>query len=193
MILIKTTGFLLFLAIALNACQPVMFFLYGIKKPRPVPDSKIINKALDLGIDTAQLYTLQKEQYYPVLKAISSLPNIRIYDAGGLHYKYWESPDECKAGAAEFIKNLRRDADNQPLNDSAFYRLPLELETLHGSAFAERKLPRDADFYVIVYWGTFLGKLNRDYIESWIKEARENRQVNIHLIYVSCDMRKAWD
>ncbi len=188
----KTYSFFLLLVLAWSACQPVMFFLYGIKKPRPVPDSKIIKKALDIGIDTAQLYTIKKDQYYSVLQAIGTLPNIRIYDANGLHYKYWESPDECKAGAAEFLKNLRRDADSKALNDSAFYRLPLELETLHGKAFAQSTLSQDAEFYVIVYWGTFLGKLNREYLESWMKESRENRNVNIHLIYVSCDMRKAW-
>lgn len=192
MTLLKTTGFLLFLAILLNACQPVMFFLYGIKKPRPVADSKILKKALDLGIDTTQLYTIKKEQYPSVMNGLSTLPNIRVFDANGLHYKYWESPDECKAGAAEFIKNLRRGTHNQPLNDSAFYRLPLELETLHGSAFAQHNLPRDADFYVIVYWGTFLGKLNHEYIESWIKESGENHLANLQLLFVSCDMRKDW-
>lgn len=175
----------------LSACQPIAFALYGIKKPRPVPAQQIRHKALDLGLDTSRLFVIRQEHYPTVMNAVSTFPNLFIFDKAGNRYNYRGNPDECKASAADFIRNLRQGAAYDHPADSAFLRLPQQIETLQGMPFALENLP-EADFYLFAYWGTFLGKLNRNYVAEWNRLVQQNRQARLALFFISCDLRVEW-
>lgn len=173
------------------SCQSVLFLLYGIKKPRPVSGREIVRKALELGIDTNYLLCIRPEYYPVVINDIGSFPNARIYDMAGNRYNYRNTPDECKSSAAGFIRDLRPGSTYPVQPDSSFFRLPVQLEGLCGGEFKPEALS-DTDFHLFLYWGTFLGKLNREYVLKWMELARENRNARIHLWFVSCDIRTEW-
>jgi len=177
--------------ISLCACQSVVFLFYGVRKPHPVSSKKIDQKAIRLGIDTNRLYSIRPKYYPKLLHEIGTFPNIRTYDSNGLLYNYWESPDECKSGAASFIETMNPDSVYRTLNDSSFFRLQEQIERLHGGDFDLEQLP-DADYYAVIFWGTMLGKVNNQYVEPWIQKSKQNPNARIHLIFVSCDIRREW-
>lgn len=175
----------------LFGCQSMVFLFYGIKKPKPVSSNTIIQNAKKYGIDTSRLYTIRSEYYPEVVKQVGTFPNIHIYDREGKLYQYWNTPDDCKANAASFLIDLGSNSNYKFLADSSFFRFQVQLENLSHLPFSLNHLP-DADFYGVVFWGTFLGRLNREYVEHWIQVSEENKKADIHLIFVSCDMRKDW-
>ncbi len=173
----------------LFSCQPVAMLIYGIKKPSRVSIMKIEQKAASLGLDTSMMYCIKPEIYPKFLNELKSLPNIRIYDKAGNLHNYRENPEECKSTAEYFIRNLRRDAPFTYNRDSSFYLLPQQLEGLQKQPFFIETLPA-ADYYIVVFWATFLGKLNKDYVVPWVSQAKNNYDTKIQLINVNCDLRK---
>lgn len=172
------------------ACQPAAFLLYGIKKPRQVSTEKIEKKAKKLGLDTFGLYSVRVQHYPNLLNEVKSLPNIRIYDKAGNLYNYRQNPKGCN-WAFNFIKNLGSDSTYACINDSSFYKLPFQLEGLHGQPFDTKALP-DADYYVFIFWGTFLGKLNQRDVIPCVEQAKNNSHAKIQIIPVSIDLRRHW-
>ncbi|GAB4490445.1 MAG: hypothetical protein OHK0019_09340 [Saprospiraceae bacterium] len=182
---------ILLLCLLFCACQPIARLIYGVKKPREVSTQKIEKKAVELDIDTSALFAIRSEYYPKVINEVKSFPNIRIYDKAGNMYNYRENPEECKSTADDFIQNLRLDSAYNYVNDSSFFRLPLQLEGLRGEQFNIEAL-READFYAFIFWATFLGKMNKDNVIPRTRLAKENRRAKIHLIYISCDLRDEW-
>jgi len=50
-----------------------------------------------------------------------------------------------------------------------------------------------ADFYVLIYWTTWTGRLNKDHVKIWEDSAYAKKQANIKVIKVNMDFQKNWD
>ena len=57
------------------------------------------------------------------------------------------------------------------------------------------KLPpqEGADFYVLIYWTVWTGKLNKEKVKVWEDLARENKSSKIKVIKVNMDMQEYWE
>ena len=180
------------LLFALSSCQTILLMAYGVKKPRPISDDKISARALQYEMDTTHLYTIMPSKYVAVINEVASGPNVFIYDRAGNRYNYQsDSVETCKGRVEGFIEDLNTNVKYDLANDSSFFRFQHAMEKADGQAFANQVLP-EADCYLLVFWATWLGRLNKQYIPDWKAAAQNNPNVKMHILYVSCDMRKAW-
>lgn len=175
-----------------SSCKPVLYTVYGIKKPDPVSTAYIVKKANRLNLETYTLYGIRPEKYPLVINRISTLPNVVIYDKHHRALNWKKTEDACKAGVADFIAQLNGDSNANFTSDTTFREAEKELVELHtGTPLALQELP-EADYYVFVYWATFLGRLNREYLTDWLAATRQNSQASFHFVFVTGDLRKEW-
>ncbi len=166
-----------------------MMKLYGIKDPDIENEKTITKKALDCRLDTSNIVTVNSKDFRRVLKA-QGIPNGAIYDRSGKYIEYRQADTSCNAGLFQFIAKLNlTDMYNQP--DSAGLKTELgKLRDLKGN---QLKQPDPADFYLLIYWAVWAGKLNKDHVKIWEDLARENKNCKIKVIKVNLDLQQYWD
>ena len=90
----------------------------------------------------------------------------------------------------QFIPSLNiHDQYNQP--DSA--NLKTELKKYRDLKGNELKSIESADFFVIIYWTVWTGKLNKDHVKIWEDLAKENKNAKIKVFKVNLDLQTLWD
>jgi hypothetical protein len=65
-----------------------------------------------------------------------------------------------------------------------------KLRDVRGNAY--KPLP-PADFYILINWTVWTGKLNKDHVKVWEELARKNAAARIHVVKVNLDMQEYWD
>jgi hypothetical protein len=181
---------LVFAAIlVLASCQPIMKAIYGIKKPDIENQESITKKALKFGLDTTNIVSVTSKDFPYVLKS-TSIPNAAIYDSNGKYIEYRQTDTSCNAGLFDFIPKLSLSGIyNKPDSSS----LAVEWTKFRDLKGKEMTLPNNADFYLLIYWNVWTGKLNKDHVNIWEDLARENKNCKIKVIKVNLDIQEYWE
>lgn len=163
--------------------------MYGVKDPELENESSIKKIALKYQLDTTNIVSVKSEYFLGELYG-SSLPDAAIYDKKGNYIEYRAADTSCNAGLFDFIPNLSIGSNyNKP--DSA--KLDAELQkflALNGNSL---KSPEAADFYVLIYWAVWTGKLNKDHVKIWEDAAKNNKNAKVKVIKVNMDFQEHWD
>lgn len=184
---IKISSILLLLIFV--SCQPIMMKLYGIKEPDIENEKTITKKALKYRLDVTNIVTVNSKDFLKVLRK-QSIPDGAIYDKNGKYIEYRQTDTSCNAGLFEFIPSLNlTEKYNQP--DSA--DLKTELTKFRDLKGAVIKQPEPADFYLLIYWTVWAGKLNKDHVKIWEDLARDNKNCKINVIKVNLDIQEYWE
>jgi hypothetical protein len=185
----KTSLLLISLGLILVGCQPIMMKMYGIKDPEVENEKTIIKKALKYELDTENIVTVNSKNFLSVLTK-EGIPDGEIYDKSGKYIEYRQSDTSCNAGLFEFIPALNlSDKYNQP--DSS--NLETELKKYRDLKGNTLKSIEPADFYLLIYWTVWTGKLNKDHVKMWEDLAQDNKNCNIKVIKVNLDMQEYWE
>ena len=181
--------FLILSILTLASCQPIMKAIYGIKKPDIENQESITKKALKFGLDTTNIVSVTSKDFPFVLKS-TSIPNAAIYDSEGKYIEYRQSDTSCNAGLFDFIPKLSLSGNyNKP--DSASLSVEwTKFRDLKGNTMS---LPKNTDFYLLIYWNVWTGKLNNDHVKIWEDLARENKNCKIKVIKVNLDIQEYWE
>jgi len=181
--------FLILSILTLASCQPIMKAIYGIKKPDIENQESITKKALKFGLDTTNIVSVTSKDFPFVLKS-TSIPNAAIYDSEGKYIEYRQSDTSCNAGLFDFIPKLSLSGNyNKP--DSASLSVEwTKFRDLKGNTMS---LPKNTDFYLLIYWNVWTGKLNKDHVKIWEDLARENKNCKIKVIKVNLDIQEYWE
>jgi len=176
-------------AIFLLSCNTVLKTIYGIKKPDIENKTTIHKKAHKLGLDTSNIVTVNGKDFLYVLQE-KGIPDADIFDKNGRYIEYRLNDSSCNAGLFDFIPSLNlTQSYHQP--DSA--DLPTQLKKfrdIYGNALP----PIDqADFYVLIYWTAWSGRLNKDHVKIWEKQANDNKNCKIKVLKVNLDFQEYWD
>jgi hypothetical protein len=167
----------------------IMKKMYGIKDPDIENEKSIKKKVLKFKLDTSNIVTVNSRDFPKVLGA-QGIPDCSIYDKNGKYIEYRRTDTSCNAGLFEFIPNLN------PINS---YRQPDSLSLdkqyskyrdLKGNTLTEIAA---ADFYVLIYWTVWTGKLNSDHVKPWEDLAKANKNCNVKVIKVNLDLQEWWD
>lgn len=171
------------------SCRPILMKVYGIKDPDIENEKTIIKKALKFKLDTFNIVTVNSKDFLRTLKG-KGIPDAAIYDKDGKYIEYRQTDTSCNAGLFQFIPDLKLDkVYNKP--DSLPLKVELEkCRDLKGNAI---KPIEPADFYVLIYWTVWTGKLNKDHVKIWEDEAKKNKNCKIKVIKVNLDMQKHWE
>ena len=181
---------LVFAAIlVLASCQPIMKAIYGIKKPDIENRESITKKALKFGLDTTNIVSVTSKDFPYVLKS-TSIPNAAIYDSKGKYIEYRQTDTSCNAGLFDFIPKLNVSGTYNKPDSSSLAEEWTKFRDLKGN---EMNLPNNADFYLLIYWNVWTGKLNKDHVKIWEDLARENKNSKIKVIKVNLDIQEYWE
>jgi hypothetical protein len=181
---------LVFAAIlVLASCQPIMKAIYGIKKPDIENQESITKKALKFGLDTTNIVSVTSKDFPYVLKS-TSIPNAAIYDSNGKYIEYRQTDTSCNAGLFDFIPKLNLSGTYNKPDSSSLVEEWTKFRDLKGNAM---NLPNNADFYLLIYWNVWTGKLNKDHVKIWEDLARENKNCKIKVIKINLDIQEYWE
>jgi len=180
---------LLFSLLLLASCQPIMKAIYGIKKPDIENQESITKKALKFGLDTTNIVSVTSKDFPYVLKS-TSIPNAAIYDSNGKYIEYRQTDTSCNAGLFDFIPKLSLSGIYNKPDSSSLAEEWTKFRDLKGK---EMTLPNNADFYLLIYWNVWTGKLNKDHVKIWGDLARENKNCKIKVIKVNLDIQEYWE
>lgn len=185
----KTNILLILSAIMLSGCNMVIKTMYGIKKPRIENKTSILKKADKLGLDTSNIVSVNGKDFLYVLKG-KGIPDADIFDKNGRYIEYRLNDSSCNAGLFNFIPSLNV---NTPYHQTDSNDLNTQLNKcrdLYGN-----HLPpiEQADFYVLIYWTTWTGRLNKDHVKVWEEQANNNKQCRIKVIKVNLDFQEYWE
>ena len=166
-----------------------MMKMYGIKDPEVENQKTITKRALKYDLDTSNIVTVNGQDFLYVLNG-QSIPDGAIYDRNGKYVEYRQTDTSCNAGLLEFIPPLNKnDKYNQP--DSADLQTELnKFRDLKGGKLSETE---QADFYLLIYWTVWTGKLNKDHVKIWEDLAKNNKNCKIKVIKVNLDLQEYWD
>lgn len=175
--------------ISLAGCRPLIMKAYGIKKPKVENEKTLVRKTLRLGLDTSNIVTVNGRDFLYVLKG-RRIPDGAIYNAKGRYIEYRKNDSACNAGLFDFIPALN-------LNDSFHCPDSADLDTelnkfrdIKGNTLSKRE---ESDFYILIYYTVWTGRLNKDHVRIWEQLAAENRQCRIKVIKVNLDLQTHWE
>lgn len=187
----KTKLILLGFSISLlfTGCKPIMYTIYGIKKPAVESEKSIKDKAIKFSLDTSNIVTVSPDEFLYVIQG-QGIPDGEIFDSNGHFINYRQTNTECNAGLFDFIPNLKTDT-TYITNDSILLVEKIKkFRDFNGNMLEQIE---SADFYLLIYWTVWTGKLNKDHVKIWEDLANNNQNCDIRIIKVNLDMQDYWD
>lgn len=181
----------LFALLLLSSCRFVMMKMYGIKNPGVENEKSIRKTALKYGLDTAALVTINAADFGPTIKQISGIPDAALFDSAGRYIEYRQSDTACNAGLFGFIPGLSPKGNYNYTDKTTLSTELKTLRTLKGQPLAEG-IEGKADFYLLIYWTAYAGRLNKDHVKVWQDLAAQNKQAKIKVIEVNLDFQEHW-
>lgn len=186
----KTVLPFLVLLLAFSGCQILARAIYGIKKPKVENAASIRKKANGFGLDTTNILSVNSADFLNTM-AGASIPDAAIFDASGRYIEYRETDTSCNAGLFGFIPELSL---TKSYNLTGKTTLGAELgkcRSIDGHPLAV--MDANADFYVLIYWATWTGKLNEDHVKVWEDLAAANKNCRVRVLKVNLDMQEYWE
>lgn len=186
---LTTSLFVMVSFVLLQSCGAIMKKMYGIKNPEIENEQTIKKRALKYDLDTSNIVTVYNQSTAYDISA-HGIPNAAIYDGNGKYIEYRQSDTSCNAGLFQFIPDLKLITSyNKP--DSLNLKSELaKYRDLKGNSLNEL---RKADFYVVIYWAVWTGKLNKDHVKIWEDLAKNNQNCKVEVIKVNLDLQEYWN
>jgi len=190
----KKLSILSFLALVtmVFSCTPVLKIIYGMHNPKP-ETKKNLNKYIEkqgISVETVYYFT-DSNSFYNYYNQKWQIPKISIYNHNHLFLRIIEK-DTCVNQRYEMAENLS--IHNNYQVDSSEHLLDIlnQFETKDG-----KKIDIDnglkTDFYIVIHWAKFTGKLNKRDVKSWNKTFNNKKnKMNIEIFYLCCDPLKSW-
>ncbi len=179
----------IFSLLILVSCQPIMMKIYGIKDPDIENEKTITIKALKYDLDTSNIVTVNSKDFLYVLNC-QSIPEGAIYDRNGKYIEYRQTDTSCNAGLVQFIPSLNLNDKYNELDSSDLKTELNKFRDLNGNLLKQHE---PADFYLLIYWTVWTGKLNKDHVKIWEDLACDNKNCKIKVIKVNLDIQEYWE
>lgn len=184
----KNKLLLIFLPFLFVSCQPIMMKIYGIKKPDIENKKTILKKAEKYGLESSNIVTVNENNFLRTLSG-QSIPDGAIYNKDGKYIEYRQSDTSCNAGLFQFIPELSLQNKYNVIDSLVLDNELIKYRDLEGNKIAKIE---PADFYILIYWTVWTGKLNKDHVKVWEDLANENKNCNIKVIKVNLDIQEYW-
>ena len=166
-----------------------MLKLYGFKSLEIENEETIKEKAAKFKLDTTNIVVVSSLNFPRVFSSIG-IPDGAIYDSNGNYIEYRENKESCNADLFQFITELNL---KTKYNYSQKPNLNQELSkfrNLNGNPLNEVE---PADYYVLLYWTVWTGRLNKDHVKVWEDLAKQNTNCKIKVIKVNLDLQEFWE
>ena len=187
--------YLLFiLIIFFTSCKRILLIAEGIKQPKLENQKSLSNFLLKKEIDTLELLCFKDTTALNTLyRKKIVLPDSRFFNNKRELVPYKSSPEDCNGKVAVFLEQAESINKSPSVPDE-------RLETFLQDVVYENDLrpfsmePDNYDFYLVIYWAKYLGKVNKHKVFDWlnlVEEARK-RGMKIRVIKVNADYQGLW-
>ena len=191
--IIKTVNVIIVIVVfsVFTSCNFIITKWYGIKNPSIENEKHILKYCIKKGLDTSSIYSVNSADYINVLKN-GGIPDIAIFDKHGQYIEYRQTDSSCNAGLFSFIPKLKSDSIYNKTGKTELKTELKKLRTLKGGKIPEFEL-ESYDFYLLVYWNIWTGRLNKNHVKIWEQLANANKNAKIKVIKVNLDFQEYWD
>ncbi len=181
---------LLFLVpLLLSGCTFLIYKAYGIKNPG-IENEKTLTKFLrKKHLRTDNFVTIKSEHFLRTLKG-KGIPDADFFDANGEYLEYRSTDSSCNAGVFGFIPKLGNETDYKRTGIKSLQKEWDKFLSPTGTPLPP--LPK-ADYYMLIYWTAWSGRLNKDHVKVWEDSAMASTKAKIHVVKVNMDLQQYWD
>ncbi len=114
----------------------------------------------------------------------------KIYDKFGNYIEFKSNDSTCNTELSEFIQNLHKDTIYKTSEYPNFFEEYSKYRDLKGN---ELPKPNSADFYIVIFWTAWTGRLNKTHVKIWEELAKENKNCEIEVLKLNLDIQNHWN
>lgn len=179
--------------IACTSCSRLWLFFTGGHLPQKEDQSSITDYAIRTGMRVDNIYVFidsaALNDYY---RTMDKLPDIGFYHRNTFLMNV-KTKEDCHKTIEMIIDSLNKETD-YPLDTlHRFTDLVSAICHPDGSPVHPEDTVR-ADFNVVLYWATYLGKINKRNTLVWEEKLYEKgKELGINVFKVNCDYQEAWE
>lgn len=178
------------LIIFASSCTSVIKIIYGIKDPKPENENSITEYIVKNNLNPDNVFVLDEKSHRKFSQNIG-LPDFYVFNSEGISVII-ESDKNCPAIAPEIIKMLNPNDNYNLDSDLNLKDIIINLRYLNGET-AELSVTENYDFYIVIYWAKFIGKLNKKNVAVWENAAKNNNKAQIKTLKINMDIQEFWD
>jgi hypothetical protein len=180
---------ILLVVLLFSSCTKLIFVLYGVKNPAIESEKSIRKSARKHQLDTADIITVRCAHYLREVKG-KGIPNASVFDAQGNYIEYRSNDTACNAGLFDFIPKLSVQNTYNKTGETTLQKELAKYTRLNGDSVY---MPQTADFYVLIYWTVWSGRLNKDHVKIWEDLAKQNKTARVKVIKANLDLQANWN
>lgn len=183
---------LVVLILASYGCNKVLMYGYGIRNPKVENKKSLLEYLRSNHLDTSNNYALKDTAaLMEYLRSGIGAPEILFYDRNGFLMKYRDDK-KCNGqndSLISFLDPKHVIGVDSTRNIHAYLN---QLRTLDGDV-VELSEFNNMDYYLIIYWAKWLGKMNENKITEWEKSIAYKNNLKIKAIKLSTDYMNFWE
>lgn len=159
------------------------------EKPRIENEQSLIRKAKRFGFGTNNIVSSNSDNFLHILNG-QWIPDAKIYDKFGNYIEFKSNDSACNAELSEFIQNLHKDTIYKTSEYPNFFEEYSKYRDLKGNDLPK---PNSADFYIVIFWTAWTGRLNKTHVKIWEELAKENKNCEIEVLKLNLDIQNHWN
>ncbi len=143
--------------------------------------------------DSNNYIICDSSSYFKILKEITSLPEIMFFNDLGEKMEI-RKQGTCTAGVGVLIDSIQDYTVPDTSIHSPFHQIDsllYHLRTLEGEVINKSTI-KEADYFVVIFWAKFIGKLNRTKVKQWELALQAKKNLKIEVLKVNCDVQEMW-
>jgi len=176
-----------------NVYEMHLMKVYEIRDPRVENEQSLLMTAEKYNLNKVALVTVVPSAYRELSKDFDrSIPEGLIFDNHGNYIEYKVTDKSCNAGLFGFIPALAKNGNYKMTAKTTLNTEMGRLRDLSGGQLPGTYLNPDADYYILISWAAFTGRLNKDHVKAWENLARDNTKAKIQIIEVNMDAQDWW-
>lgn len=190
----KNAKLLLFLILVTlgTSCSKIMMVFYGAHQPRIETPESIYKYLEKKSIKTNNVYFLKDSTaFYEYFDAFGKLPRVYIYNNNKYLLDIIEK-DTCSGQTDDMIYHLSTNKI-YPIDSSRILeQVMANILTSNGYKISTDTI-NSSDFYVMMYFAKFTGKLNKQNISYWEQQLiMKEDSLNLTIYKICCDPLESW-
>lgn len=191
----KTTKhflFIIILAILYSSCTKIILYSYGVRNPKIENKESITSYLISQQLSPEDCYSLKDTAALSnFIRSGVGSPEIRFYDKYGYLMQYRDDK-KCNGQNDSLISFLNPKNIIKIDSSNTIQEYLLQLKTTDGKEI-NREDFENYDFYLIMYWAKWAGKVNKTKMSDWENSIKKKNDLKIKTIKVTTDYMDFWE
>ena len=173
-----------------SSCKPVIYLVYGVKKPKPQEEKSISKVLQSVHIGRYPLVVSTYDGFFSNFTFGSS--DINVFDKEGRLIIMPETKTACSYNRVTFLKNLNKHEKFKRYDSVMIDSVSKTWLLPDGEPYVYRRSDT-ADYTVVIKWCRWMGKkLIKQQVVQGLQAMQQNTGVRFAVILLNMDIQKLW-